>query len=74
MAKTPIGMTDISTTYQIAYRTYDGNVQVRKIGDRLWEILPRGGASFYEKSKQAALERAFQLAASRSARRSGRRR
>lgn len=74
MAKTPIGMTNISTTYQTAYQTYDGNVQVRKIGDRLWEILPRGGASFYEKSKQAALERAFQLAASRSARRVQRRR
>ena len=62
-------MRNISTTYQIAYETYDGNVQVRKIGERLWEVLPRGGASFYEKTKQAALERAFQLSASKSARR-----
>jgi hypothetical protein len=69
MAKTPIGMSDISTTYQVAYETYDGNVQVRKIGNALWEILPRGGASFYEKSKKAALERAFQLAGSASGRR-----
>jgi hypothetical protein len=69
---TPIGFTNISTTYQSAYETYDGNVQVRKIGDRLWEILPRGGASIYETSKQAALERAFQLAASASARRATR--
>jgi hypothetical protein len=73
MARDPIGMRNISTTYQLAYATYDGNVQVRKIGDRLWEILPRGGASVYEKSKQAALERAFQLAASRSARKATRR-
>jgi len=72
MAKTPAGFTNISTTYQIAYQTYDGNVQVRKIGDRLWEILPRGGASVYEKSKPAALERAFQLAASHTARRATR--
>lgn len=74
MAKAPVGMRDISTTYQIAYETYDGNVQVRKIGDRLWEILPRGGASVYEKSKPEAIERAFQLAASRSARRASRKR
>jgi hypothetical protein len=73
MAKTPIGFTNISTTYQLAYQTYDGNVQVRKIGDRLWEILPRGGAKIYEKSKQAALERAFQLAGSAAARRATRR-
>jgi hypothetical protein len=72
MASTPAGFTNISTTYQRAYQTYDGNVQVRKIGDRLWEILPRGGASIYEKSRPAALERAFQLAASASARRSSR--
>jgi hypothetical protein len=72
MARTPAGFTNISTTYQLAYQTYDGNVQVRKIGDRLWEILPRGGASVYEKSKQAALERAFQLAAAASLRRSTR--
>lgn len=73
MAKTPSGFTNISTTYQLAYQTYDGNVQVRKIGARLWEILPRGGASVYEKSKPAALERAFQLSASASARRATRR-
>lgn len=75
MARTaPAGMRNISTTYQIAYETYDGNVQVRKLDDRLWEILPRGKASFYEKSKPAAIERAFQLASARSTRngRSGR--
>lgn len=75
MAKPPTGMRDISTTYQTAYATYDGNVQVRKIGDRLWEVLPRGGAALYEKSKAEAIERAFQLSASRSLRsftRSGR--
>jgi hypothetical protein len=72
MARTPSGFTNISTTYQLAYQTYDGNVQVRKIGDRLWEILPRGGAAIYEKSKQSAFERAFQLAASSSARRATR--
>jgi hypothetical protein len=74
MAKTPIGFTNISTTYQLAYETYDGNVQVRKIGDRLWEILPRGGASIYEKSKPAALERAFQLSGVRAAKKATRRR
>jgi hypothetical protein len=68
VAKTPLGMRNISTTYQAAYETYDGNVQVRKIGDRLWEVLPRGGASFYEKAKKDALERAFQLASSASVR------
>jgi hypothetical protein len=73
VAKAPIGMRNIATTYQLAYETYDGNVQVRKIGDRLWEVLPRGGASFYEKSRQAAIERAFQLDASRSARKATRR-
>jgi hypothetical protein len=72
--KTPAGMRNISTTYQLAYQTYDGNVQVRKIGDRLWEVLPRGGAAIYETSKPAALERAFQLAASRTARRAIRKR
>ena len=73
MAKTPAGLRNISTTYQLAYETYDGNVQLRRIGDRLWEVLPRGGASVYETSKPAAIERAFQLAASRSARRATRR-
>lgn len=73
MAKTPTGLRNISTTYQIAYETYDGNVQLRKIGDRLWEVLPRGGATVYETSKPAAIERAFQFAASRSARRATRR-
>ena len=73
MARTPSGFSNISTTYQIAYVTYDGNVQVRKIGDRLWEVLPRGGAAIYEKSKPAALERAFQLAASRPSRKRRRR-
>jgi len=73
MSKAPLGFTDISTTYQRAYQTYDGSVQVRKIGTRLWEVLPRGGATLYEKSKQAALERAFQLAASAAARHATRR-
>jgi hypothetical protein len=72
MARAPSGFRNISTTYQLAYETYDGNVQVRKIGDRLWEILPRGGAAIYEKSKQAAFERAFQLAAAHSARKASR--
>jgi hypothetical protein len=66
-------MRNISTTYQLAYETYDGNVQVRNIGKRLWEILPRGGASVYETSKPAAIERAFQLAAARPERRATRR-
>lgn len=66
ISKAPPGMRNIATTYQLAYETYDGDVQVRKIGDRLWEVLPRGGASFYEKSRKAALERAFQVDASRS--------
>lgn len=69
MRKTPLGFTDISTTYQTAYQTYDGNVQVRQIGSRLWEVLPRGRkASVYETSKKAALERAFQLDAATPAR------
>ena len=72
MAKTPAGLRNISTTYQLAYETYDGNVQLRRIGDRLWEVLPRGGASVYETSKPAAIERAFQLAAVRSVRRATR--
>jgi hypothetical protein len=72
MARAPSGFTNISTTYQLAYQTYDGDVQVRKIGERLWEVLPRGGTAIYEKSKKAALERAFQLAAARSARKSAR--
>jgi hypothetical protein len=72
MTKAPIGFTNISTTYQLAYQTYDGNVQVRKIGARLWEVLPRGGASIYEKSRKDALERAFQLAGSAAARRATR--
>lgn len=74
MARDPIGMRNISTTYQLAYETLDGNVQVRKIGDRLWEILARGGVAIYEKSKQAALERGFELAARRATRKTGRRR
>ncbi len=67
MARTPSGFTDISTTYQLAYQTYDGNVEVRKIGERLWEILSRGGVAVYETAKQAALERALRLAATRAA-------
>lgn len=61
MSRTPKGMRDISTTYQRAYATLDGNVQVREIGKRLWEILPRGGSAQFEKSKEAALDRAYQL-------------
>lgn len=72
----PPGMKDISTTYQTAYQTLDGNAQVRKIGERLWEILARGKAAVYEKSEPAAIERGFQLAAavSRSAASRGKRR
>lgn len=70
MTRDPIGMRNISTTYQEAYQTLDRNAQVRKIGDRLWEILARGGAAVYEKSKQAALSRGFELAAAVSRRRS----
>ena len=68
MASNPMGMRNISTTYQEAYQTLDGNAQVRKIGERLWEILARGGAAVYEKSKQAALMRGFELAAAVSRR------
>ena len=35
MARDPIGMQNISTTYQEAYETLDGNAQVRKIGRRV---------------------------------------
>ena len=69
MAKTPKGMRNISTTYQLAYATLDGNVQVRQIGKRLWEILPRGGSAQFEKSKEAALDRAHQLTYERKGRR-----
>lgn len=72
MSRAPSGFKNISTTYQLAYETYDGNAQVRKIGDRLWEVLPRGGSAIYEKSRKQALERAFQLAAGRSARKAPR--
>jgi hypothetical protein len=71
-------MRNISTTYQEAYQTLDGNAQVRKIGDRLWEILARGGAAVYAKSKAEALTRGFELAAAASrrgaSRKKGRRR
>jgi hypothetical protein len=70
-------MRNISTTYQLAYETLDGNVQVRRIGDRLWEILARGTAAVYEKSEPAAIKRGFELAASvtrRRTRKKGRRR
>ena len=59
---TPKGFRDISTTYQLAYVTTNGNVQVRKIGSRLWEILARGGVSVYETAKEAALKQARKLA------------
>jgi hypothetical protein len=68
MARTPKGMRNISTTYQVAYATLDGSVQVRQIGKRLWEILPRGGSAQFEKSKEAALDRAHQLAFKRRGR------
>jgi hypothetical protein len=73
MEQTPPGMQDISTTYQRAYQTLDGNAQVRKIGDRLWEILARGKAAVYEKSEPVAVERGFQLAAAVSRREASRR-
>jgi hypothetical protein len=69
MARTPKGFRNISTTYQLAYATLDGNVQVRQIGKRLWEILPRGGSAQFEKSKEAALDRAHQLTFKRKDRR-----
>jgi hypothetical protein len=69
MARTPKGMRDISTTYQRAYATLDGDVQVRQIGRALWEILPRGGSAQFEKSKEAALDRARQLTFKRKRRR-----
>ena len=72
-ARAPLGMRDISTTYQEAYETLDGNAQVRKIGDRLWEILARGGAAIYAKSKPEALREGFELAARVSRRGASRR-
>jgi hypothetical protein len=63
MASDPIGMRNISTTYQEAYETLDGNAQVRKIGKRLWEVLARGGAAIYAKTKPEALAEGFELAA-----------
>lgn len=63
MVSEPIGMRNISTTYQEAYETLDGNAQVRRIGLRLWEILARGGAAIYAKSKTEALAKGFELAA-----------
>jgi hypothetical protein len=68
---TPRGFRDISTTYQLAYATIDGNVQVRKIGVRLWEILSRGGVSVYETAKKAALQQARKLTASPPKRKAG---
>ena len=62
-ARDPLGMRNISTTYQEAYQTLDGNAQVRRIGERLWEILARGGVAVYAKTKAAALSRGFELAA-----------
>lgn len=73
MARDPVGMRNISTTYQLAYETLDGNAQVRKIGNRLWEILARGKTPIYETSKSVAIERGFELAADVS-RKKGRRR
>jgi hypothetical protein len=70
---TPRGFRDISTTYQLAYMSTDGNVQVRKIGTRLWEILARGGVSVYETAKGAALKQARKLAGSPSKRKTGKR-
>jgi len=63
MARNPLGMRNISTTYQEAYETLDGNAQVRRIGPRLWEVLARGGAAMYAKSKPEALSEGFELAA-----------
>lgn len=64
MARAPRGFRNVSTTHQTAYATIDGNVHVRHIGGRLWEILQRGKAAQYEKSKRAALDRAFDLSTS----------
>ena len=63
MARDLIGMRNISTTYQEAYETLDGNAQVRKIGRSLWEVLARGGAAIYAKTKPEALAEGFELAA-----------
>jgi len=70
---TPRGFRDISTTYQLAYVTTDGHVQVRKIGSRLWEILARGGVSVYETAKEAALKQARKLASTAPKRSTGKR-
>jgi hypothetical protein len=70
---TPRGFKDISTTYQLAYMSTNGNVQVRKIGTRLWEILARGGVSVYETAKEAALKQARKLAGPPSKRKAGKR-
>lgn len=66
MARTPKGFQNISTTYQQAFATLDGNVQVRQIGRTLWEVLPRGGSAQFSKSKEAALDRASQLTLGRT--------
>lgn len=72
MSRIPKGMRDISTTYQRAYATLGGDVQVREIGKRLWEVLPRGGAAQYASSKEAAIDRAHQLTFKKTGRRNGR--
>ena len=61
MSRIPKGFRDISTTYQRAFMTLDGNVQLRQIGRTLWEILPRGGSAEYAASKEAGVDRANQL-------------
>jgi len=67
--KTPRGFRNISTTHQLAYATLDGGVQLRQIGARLWEVLPRGGSAQFVKSKEAALDRVHQLMYARKGKR-----
>jgi hypothetical protein len=69
MARMPKGFRNISTTYQQAYATLDGNVQIRQIGRTLWEVLPRGGSAQFEKSKEGAFRRATDLTFTRKGRR-----
>jgi len=59
MADTPKGFKNITTTRQVAFVTKKGNVQVRKIRDTLWEILPPREAVRYETSRKAALDTAL---------------
>lgn len=69
MARAPRGFRDVSTTHQQAYVSLDGDVNVRQIGARLWEVLRRGRPAFYEKSKVAALDHAMRIVFEKKGRR-----